>query len=225
MDHKQKTLKKEKQPWPTKAAMQQVYKNNLWGSNASNFYSGEGSHLPELVNPYIEAVTSFLTAFKNPLVVCDLGCGDFNIGQQLVKHTKTYIAIDIVPDLIAYNKTIFKTPNLEFKCLDIAVDDLPSADCVVLRQVLQHVSNTEVQKIVQKLAYYKYVILTEHLPEGNFMPNKDLISGQGIRLKKQSGLDLLVAPFNLKVKAVQLLLSVVLENGKGVVVTTLYEIF
>ena len=36
--------KKIKKPWPTKAAMEQVYQLNLWGANETKFYSGEGSH-------------------------------------------------------------------------------------------------------------------------------------------------------------------------------------
>lgn len=216
--------KKNKKPWPTKDAMNQVYKNKLWGSNNSEFYSGSGSHQTEIINPYIDAVSTFLTSFKNPLVVCDLGCGDFNVGKHFVTHTKNYVAVDIVTDLINFNKEKFKTTNLEFKCLDIAVDDLPKGDCVILRQVLQHLSNAEVQKIVEKLVNYKYIILTEHLPSGNFEPNKDIISGQGIRIKKQSGLDLLETPFYLKVKEEKQLHSYVLENNKGIIVTKLYEI-
>jgi len=102
---------------------------------------------------------------------------------------------------------------------------LPSADCAILRQVLQHVSNAEVQMIVNRLNMYKYVILTEHLPDGDFISNKDIISGQGIRLKKQSGIDVLSPPFNLKVKEVKPVLSVNLKNGKGVILTTIYEMF
>ncbi|MFK7749809.1 MAG: SAM-dependent methyltransferase, partial [Kordia sp.] len=54
---------------------------------------------------------------------------------------------------------------------------------------------------------------------------KDIISGQGIRLKKQSGIDVLVSPFYFKVKAAKQLLSIVPKNGKGVIVTTLYTVF
>ncbi|WP_290697179.1 class I SAM-dependent methyltransferase [Lacinutrix sp.] len=216
-----KTLKK---PWPTKAAMEQVYALNLWGNNNTSFYSGEGSHNPELVNPYINVVTSFLKSFKTPLVLCDFGCGDFNIGKQLVEHTKKYVAIDIVTDLIDYNKTHFKADNLEFQCLDIAVDNLPSGDCVLLRQVLQHLSNFEIQSILNKLTQYKYIILTEHLPKDDFTPNKDIISGQGIRLKKQSGINLLASPFYFKVKEEKQLLSIDLGDGKGVILTMLYRL-
>ncbi|HBX67652.1 MAG TPA: SAM-dependent methyltransferase, partial [Balneolaceae bacterium] len=66
-------MEKTKQPWPTKDAMEQIYEMNLWGDNNTDFYSGAGSHHPELVDPYIEVVTSFLNSFDDPLVVCDLG--------------------------------------------------------------------------------------------------------------------------------------------------------
>ncbi|QAA80740.1 class I SAM-dependent methyltransferase [Aequorivita sp. H23M31] len=225
MKRNDSTSKRIKKPWPTKKAMQQVYKMNLWGDEKTDFYSGEGSHLPEITEPYITAVTSFLTSFKIPITVCNLGCGDFNIGKELASSTKKYIAIDIVPELIARNKEKFKEENLEFHCLDIAIDNFPPGDCAILRQVLQHLSNEEVQSVVDKLAGFKYVILTEHIPDGDFIPNKDIISGQGIRLKKNSGLNLLAAPFNFMVKGEKLLSAVVLKDGKGIIVTTLYTVF
>jgi SAM-dependent methyltransferase len=225
MKKKENETKEIKTPWPTKDAMDQVYKMNLWGSNASDFYSGSGSHDTDIVHPYIAVLVALLTSFKSPISVCDLGCGDFNIGKELVKYTENYVAIDIVSDLIEYNKEKFKEDNLEFHCLDIAVDNLPDADCAIVRQVLQHLSNTEVQSILKKLTNFKYVIITEHIPQGDFTPNKEIISGQGIRLKKKSGLNILVPPFNFKVKEEKQLLSVVLDDSKGVIVTTLYQVF
>ena len=86
--------KKAKKPWPTKAAMAQVYKKNLWGGEKSEFYSGLGSHHPETVNSYIAVVSAFIKDFESPPVVCDLGCGYFNVGKKLVKYFKNYIAVD-----------------------------------------------------------------------------------------------------------------------------------
>lgn len=225
MKKKEINPKKEKKPWPTKAAMEQVYALKLWGDNGTNFYSGEGSHHATIVRPYLEAVTSFLTSFEKPLIVCDLGCGDFNIGKELVQFTQKYIAVDIVPELVKRNKTTFTADNLVFQCLDIAVDDLPVGDCALVRQVLQHLSNTEIKSIVRKLAHFKYVILTEHLPKGDFIPNEDIISGQGIRLKKQSGVDLLTSPFHMKITAVTEIAKVTLPDEKGEIVTTLFTVF
>ena len=145
------------------------------------------------------------------------------MGNKLVKYTRKYIAADIVEDLIERNKKLFNEDNLEFRCLDIAVDELPSGDCAIGRQVLQHLSNDEVGSILNKLTDFKYVILTEHVPEGDFIPNKNIISGQGTRLKKQSGLDVSAPPFELKVKEEKLLLSQPSEDGNGLIVTTLYN--
>lgn len=214
--------KKLKKTWPTKAAMEQVYQLNLWGSNGGDFYSGEGSHKDEIVQPYINEVVSFLEYFDEPLVVCDLGCGDFNIGKKLVQYSKKYIALDIVGELIQFNKEKFIQDNLVFECKDIAKESLPHGDCAILRQVLQHLSNNEIQKVVRKLIKYPYVILTEHLPKEDFESNKDIISGQGIRLKKKSGVDLLATPFNLKIKEQKELLTIILDDCKGKIVTTLY---
>ena len=220
-----KGTKRLKKPWPTKEAMEQVYEMKLWGDNNSDFYSGIESQHPEIIDPYIKVLVAFLSSFTDPLTVCDLGCGDFNVGAALVKYTKKYVAVDIVGNLIEHNKDNYTEENLEFHCLDIAVDDLPSGDCALVRQVLQHLSNTEVQQVLHKLTAFKYVILTEHLPEGDFVPNKDIISGQGIRLKKQSGLNVLAPPFNLQVKAAKELLSLTLNDNKGTIITTLYTLF
>lgn len=216
--------KKTKKPWPTKAVMNQIYEQHLWGGTEFDFYSGFGSHNTKITQPYLNALIKFLKSFPEPLVVCDLGCGDFNIGKQLTPYTKNYIAVDIVESLIDKNKTSFKAGNLEFRCLDISKDKLPSGDCALLRNVLQHLSNSEIQQIVNKLANYKYLILTEHIPEGDFMPNKDIISGQGIRIKKNSGVAILQAPFNLKIKEKKTLDEYVLKNNKGRIVTSLYKL-
>jgi SAM-dependent methyltransferase len=221
-----KKKKKElKNPWPTKDAMEQIYEMHLWGKNSTKFYSGIGSHDSKIIDPYIEIVSSFLNSFKNPLIVCDLGCGDFNVGKKLVQFTQKYIAVDIASNLINFNKNKFKNEKLEFHCLDIAVDDLPFGNCALIRQVLQHLSNVEVQNILYKLKMYKYVILTEHIPNGEFTPNKEIISGQGTRLKSQSGINVFTAPFNFKVKAQKEVLAIRLNNSEGLIVTSLLTIF
>ncbi|WP_035695896.1 class I SAM-dependent methyltransferase [Christiangramia portivictoriae] len=213
-----------KKPWPTKAAMEQVYCMRLWGRGETDFYSGNGSHDDALVQPYLEVVRNFLNSFSRGLRVCDLGCGDFNIGRQLLDHALHYIAVDIVPALINYNKVHFQFDNLEFRYLNIATDELPEGDVVILRQVLQHLSNDEVQSVLNKINSFRYLILTEHHPEYHFTPNADIISGQGIRLNKNSGLVIEQPPFNFRFRDRTELLSIKVPEGKGVIKTMLYKI-
>jgi hypothetical protein len=41
---------------------------------------------------------------------------------------------------------------------------LPDGDIVFLRQVLQHLNNSQISRVVQKLYRYKFLVLTEHVP-------------------------------------------------------------
>jgi len=217
-------VNKNKTPWPTKDVMSQIYEKHLWGGTNFDFYSGSGSHNPKIINPYIKAVREFLSSFKTPLTVCDLGCGDFNIGKHLFKHSKTYFAIDIVEALIKRNKAFYRNEYLNFLCLDISKDKLPNGDCVILRQVFQHLSNTEIKRILENIKTYKYLILTEHLPLGNFTPNKTIIASQGNRLKQNSGVVILKPPFNFIIKEEIVLNRYVFENTKSCITTTLFKI-
>ena len=218
-------LKKTKKPWPAKDVMNQIYEMNLWGGNQFDFYSGIGSHDAKIIDPYLKVIIAFLESYNRSLIVCDLGCGDFNIGKHLTKYSKKYIAIDIVENLTKRNKNLYKDHNLEFYCLDIINDKLPSGDCIILRQVLQHLSNKDIEEVIKKITIYKYIILTEHIPLGNFVSNKDIISGQGIRLKQNSGVNILEPPFNLKIKDQKQLEEHILENNKGRILTTLFKVF
>ena len=60
-------------------------------------------------------------------------------------------------------------------------------------------SNDSINKFLKSIkGKYKYLIITEHLPDGNFTPNKDISTGPYIRLYKNSGVVLAESPFNLK---------------------------
>lgn len=100
---------------------------------------------------------------------------------------------------------------------------MPDGDIVILRQVLQHLSNSEIHAILSKLDDFKYLILTEHIPEGDFVPNVDIISGQGTRLKKQSGVDITAAPFEFKALEKRNILKVDLPDQKGIIETTVFK--
>ena len=75
------------------------------------------------------------------------------------------------------------------------------------------------------LYQFKFVIITEHIPKYNFIKNIDIISGQGIRLKKNSGLDVTSAPFNFKVIDKKQLLKLNVIAKDELIVTKLYQMF
>lgn len=130
-----------------------IYEENHWGfSERDNrkYYSGAGSHDGNIVVPYIESVQDFLLTFDEKPNIIDLGCGDFFLGSTLRAFCNHYIACDIVEPLISYNKEKFNKLDVDFRLLDITNDELPAADVVIVRQILQHLSNFEIKKFVEK---------------------------------------------------------------------------
>ena len=63
--------------------------------------------------------------------------------------------------------------------------------------MLQHLSNSDIRAIIQKMKKYKTIVVTEHVPFGNYKRNLDVNVGFATRLLRGSGVDLLASPFNL----------------------------
>ncbi|GFE87068.1 class I SAM-dependent methyltransferase [Steroidobacter agaridevorans] len=202
----------------------QVYREGLWGRTLRRrFYSGPGSHDAGLIQPYVGAVSGFLSSLPARPAVVDLGCGDFNVGRRIRSACGSYIACDVVADLIAYNRRQFASLDVDFRCVDIVKDPLPAGDVVFIRQVLQHLSNEQIASVVAKLPQFRYLVLTEHLPAGHdFVPNADHRHGSGIRLDANSGVVLTAPPFELRTRAQQIILDIPKYGGR--ITTIVYEL-
>ena len=204
-----------------------IYKNGLWGKSndpSQPYFSGSGSHNQAVTSVYISAVSDFLQCLPQLPTVLDLGCGDFTIGSQLRKFCKTYIACDIVPDLIAFNKQKYSALDVDFRVLDLITDPLPQADVLFIRQVLQHLSNSQILQLIPKISgNFSWLVLTEHLPlNSKFTHNIDQSSGHHIRLEKHSGVVLTSPPFNLDIAQEEILCQA--RSGQGIVNTTVYRL-
>jgi hypothetical protein len=208
-----------------KSTFSTVYRNRVWGAEG-DFNSGSGSHDMAIVGPYIAAVRTFLDNCQFKTQVVDIGCGDFNVGSRLVSHANSYVACDIVPDLIKRNRRRYVAPNLRFEIVNAIDDPLPPGNIVCVRQVLQHLSNRHIQEILTKLAAFPYWIITEHIPaEPSFQPNVDKLTDENIRMGGlKSGVVLTAAPFNVRPKQTQVLCEAgeISANSDGIIQTTLY---
>lgn len=213
-----------------KETFDKIYKEKYWGVDSEGWpSSGTGSHEANIVEPYIEKMSDFLRSLGQPKVV-DLGCGDFNIGIKLVGLAGSYIACDISETIIGINRERYARPNLEFRVVNIVEDELPRADVCVIRQVLQHLSNRDIQAFVKRLQTekpYRYVVVTEHVATGaGHAINIDKPTGPGTRVEKSSGVDLALPPFNFLSEEKSEMLEV-RQDSDGVlaaIVTTLYRL-
>ncbi|SHH49345.1 class I SAM-dependent methyltransferase [Bradyrhizobium erythrophlei] len=202
----------------TQEIFETIYREKLWGGRKlfwRRFYSGSGSADENVIGPYVAAVLPLISGKH----VLDIGCGDFTIGSRLYKAAAHYIACDIARPLIEYNRKKF---SVEFRVIDATEDDLPNADIVLIRQVLQHLSNAQVAKIAPKLCRYRCAIITEHIHNlPGFVPNLDIASGADHRGHIGSGIVLTAPPFNLKAQQEKTICEV--ETFDGIIRTTLFE--
>lgn len=201
---------------PDKIIFSQIYEKSQWGKAGQDlFFSGPGSRLPTHVLPYVKAVRGYLAEFDPLLNIADLGCGDFFVGSQIRNTASKYIACDVVPSLIEHNKKQFSHIDVDFRLIDIVNDPLPKADLAIIRQVLQHLSNDSIKKVMRKLVHYKYLIVTEYLPRGPFTPNVDQQTGAFSRLARgiPSGVILTESPFNMRVMSERVLCETLEQKG------------
>jgi hypothetical protein len=218
---------KKFQNLPVKQQFTRIYTEQLWGSNADKndpFYSGSGSHESAIVNVYVDAVQGYLSGLGGRPSAVDLGCGDFAVGARLRHLCSTYVACDIVEPLIDFNRSRYSNLHVDFRTLDLTQDDLPVADVAFLRQVLQHLSNTQIAQVLERIARnFRYLILSEHLPATDgFVPNADKKAGPDIRVRFGSGVVITAPPFNLAPK--ETIELCVVPEGDGKIVTTAYRL-
>jgi hypothetical protein len=175
-----------------------IYKRGTWGGNGQP-YSGTGSHDEYIAGTYVEMVNAFLANLPSSNVV-DLGCGDYAVGQQLA--CDSYIGCDISEVVLASNRERF--PGVDFRKLDLIQDPLPEGDVGIVRQVLQHLDNASILAFIRRPLPYKYLIVTEGVPIGDFTPNRDKPTGPNIRLTENSGVVLTATPFDFPVAPVEM---------------------
>jgi SAM-dependent methyltransferase len=178
---------------------QNIYRTKAWGGREQLFCSGGGSR-GVVADKYCESVIGFIKENQIQHVV-DLGCGDFMVGKKLVDATGIrYTGIDIVPELIAHLKSTVENPRVGFDCLDIMNDTLPKADLYLVRQVLQHLSNQEISKVLDNLGNRSKILISEDVPIQPKSFNRNKEHGPDVRSYYGSGIYIDKPPFSIPIE-------------------------
>jgi SAM-dependent methyltransferase len=195
-------LRRLRRPFSNKSVAEtfaEVYRTNWWGPpDDGPFNSGHGSR-NEFATRYADLVTTLIQRERISSIV-DIGCGDFKVSSKIQLGPNTsYIGMDVVPDLIDYHQRTSARENVKFICADAIEADLPPADLCLIRQVLQHLSNEQIAKILAKCGGYRYLLITEDLYTGpDARPNLDAPHGPTTRWAEKSGVYVDLPPYNLK---------------------------
>src|SRR5262245_38800804 len=165
------------------------YDEGTWGKDvAGKGTSGTGSTL-KITREYRAYVEDFIKKHSVKSVV-DAGSGDWSFSSAMDWGDASYLGVDIASDVVASVRNKYEKGKVRFQVGDIT-DELPAADLLISKDVLQHLSNELIRKFIRnnlRKGKYKWVILTNDRGSENL----DIASG-GYR-----GIDLAATPFEVK---------------------------
>lgn len=166
-----------------------IYDRNVWGGG-----SGAGSN-PNVAREYMNFLQAFVLN-NGVRSVVDIGCGDWQFSQFINWGMNTsYLGIDVVPSVITSNQQRFGgRANVSFVCanpLDGSCE-VPGGELLLIKDVLQHLSNENVIKLLALVRKFKYALITNaYAPVNDDCQNGDT-----------RPLDIRAEPFNVSNAAI-----------------------
>lgn len=162
-----------------------IYATNAWGCG-----SGEGS-LPIHTKGYVSFLEDFVLRQKIESIV-DVGCGDWQFSKNIHWGDIRYDGFDVASSVIAANQQFYSTDKVRFHLYSGDPNELPSADLLVAKDVLQHLSNEFIHSFLPHLSRFKFALLTNCVNPRVPTINQDIEAGDFRYL------DLRLPPFNLE---------------------------
>jgi SAM-dependent methyltransferase len=169
-----------------------IYKLGTWDESG---FSLSGSQIG-VMQKYVEFLQDFLD--KNEIhTVVDVGCGDWAFSRYIDWSGIEYLGIDVVKCVIERNQALFTEPNLTFIHGNALAMDLPEADLLICKDVFQHLSNSDIMRLLKQIYKFKHCLFTDYVdPRTLSSRNPDITSGY------YHPIDLTKPPFNLQGKKV-----------------------
>ncbi len=197
-----------------------IYARGGWGRQSAGegvVSSGVGSEPSNSVK-YEETIAEIIRR-EGYRSVLDIGCGDFQVSRRILDRCGpevSYIGLDASEVIVKRNQAEHGNERVRFAVADATEDQLPSADCVLIREVLQHLSNAAVARVLANLGGHANVYVTNTVYTNARKINVDIPTGPTTRVALKSGLMLDRPPFSRTVEEV---LRVPHSNGEAEIVT------
>lgn len=148
-----------------------VYQSSEWGNG-----SGNGSH-PSSTVEYRSFVERFIS-MNSVSSIIDVGCGDWQSSRFMSFGRAKYIGFDLVEFLVDRNNKEFGSDYVEFKKMPDDPEDLPQADLLIMKDVLQHLSNDYITFFRDYVfPRYKFCLITNSWKAINYGHNQEINAG------------------------------------------------
>lgn len=149
------------------AIFTEIYRTNHWGSPET--ISGRGSELRQ--TEAVRAGLAHILAAYRIRTVVDAGCGDLNWIRHVAgfERLDSYLGVDIVAELIGDCQSRYGSARIAFKRADLTREDMPTADLIICRDFLVHLTIGQVltvlSSIVRSGSGYLLATTYVHLPD------------------------------------------------------------
>lgn len=167
------------------AAFISFYTENRWGDTES--VSGPGSNLARTSKLRNELPALLKEIGAQTLI--DAPCGDFNWMKDTVLGVEHYIGVDIIPDLIARNQSLYGNNQTRFTLLDLTRDKLPRVDVILCRDCFIHFSYRHIAAAIKNFKRSRATYLLTNTYPG-WQNNVNIRTGDFRQI------NLLLPPFN-----------------------------
>lgn len=176
----------------TEEVFTHIFRRNYWGGTSS--ISGTGSDSLQ-ASVLLRAVPQLLQDL-GVRVLLDIPCGDFHWMREVNLPGISYIGADIVTDLVARNRASYGGDRREFIRLDVIRDALPTADLVLCRDCLVHLSIADIRRALRNVCASgsRYLLTTTFVDRPD---NPDIATGQWRPINLQAPPFGLPAPLRL----------------------------
>jgi len=176
-----------------KQVFSNIYENFGFGNSDSR--SGPGSDL-EQTETIRQEIKKLIKSYNIKSVV-DIPCGDFYWMKEIVFNFDNYIGGDIVENCIKENNERYGNSRIKFINFDLLKDEIPTADLLIVRDIIGHFPISDGIKIVENIlkSNCKYLLSTTwYNVEDNSYYKKHYNSGTN--LGRFYPVNLMSDPFN-----------------------------
>ncbi len=186
-----------------KQVFNDIYKNYRWGKNPNavdGISSGPGSFVQN-TQAYEDLICAYIK--KHDIrSIADIGCGDFQVSKRILNCLPVpvdYTGLDVSQVVVDRNNALFANDRTRFVQHDAALEKSPPANLVLIREVMQHLPNADIKKMLANLDPASHILATNTVAIRARKINIDLPPGSASRAGLGSGLMLDQPPFNCKV--------------------------
>jgi len=152
-----------------------IYQNHVWGSgDPGNPRSGTGSN-PDIAKPYVGFVSNAIHSLDISSVL-DVGCGDWEMWRDYKFENTNYTGVDVVEELIKLNTEKHSNGNRTF-ILSSLTASLQNFELLLCKDVLQHLSNRDMDYLLLQLSKFKYLIFQNDSCSDDSRNNLDVETG------------------------------------------------